>query len=794
MKYIKKSNTVASEKMVTTKPIGFMKKERSISYKDFLQITRPTYVYLKIIPDKTARNSNSDLLGQMVTHMYRTINERCKLAERHFNIEMPVKCAYFVEIEKNVANFYLIIPQQFLAIAKEKISYLWPHASIEEVPGITQFDMKKTSAYSLQYKKKDALSLSTNMKNSSLVNTMLNVIDVLDEGDRIGVFYNFVPTQQTAWRHEYKRTIEQHKKNASLDKNTLSPAYVIKTGFLGLLDIIQDCIDSATSMFTPDTNFSIATQLKESLEMNVTKQLSSATIKKGSSEILTTQIAILSTSEISAVKSDMNAISVCQSFHAIADDNTLQYKRVKSPKFNPEQLYLTGFDKLNCSVPETYNFFQLPNRETLQKHNIQHISILENPIPSDLSQGYIHIGDAIYKSCINPAYMSSDKNLANLGLVVLGPQGAGKSKLFANIGANVSGVGENLVVLDFIKKCELSDEIASVTPKDKLVIIDLSKFEDLQAFGFNEVRHMGFETADQRLDAAQRQTQCTISFINAINIDTEMTARMRRCLVAACNIVYIHPGTSLRDVVDCLQNHEERHRYIDMIPEEMENDLKDDVYNLLDMDDKDNKGVVNGTKVNKLDFLMDRINLLLEDRRLKHMFNKSIEDNLDFVDLLNQGKTILIKMPEATYPSKFQKNILVTYFISKLWLTAQIRGDLFDKPLRTHIILDEIFQAPTCYKLLEDILLQARKFQFKFVFSAHFLNKLGTLKEVLKASGSSYMFLQGTDKANFVEMAEDLVPYTVDDMLSLKPFHALCYIRCETGFAKFIVKMPPPIS
>lgn len=768
-------------------------KEHTITLKDYFAFKNPEYVYLRLIPDKTARNNHSDMLGKMVTHMYRTINERCRIVEKQFRIELPVKCAYYIEINKDDVSFVLIVPKQYEGIAKEKVATIWPHTAIEVINGIKPFVKEQTVAYSLQYQKNDALSLSTDLRNSSLINTMLNVIDILDEDDRIGVFYNFVPTVQKYWQHDYTRAIEKYKKNVPLDKNTLNPTYIMHTAFLGVLDIVQDCINSAVEMFSKETKVTIVNELKESLENNATKKLSSSTIKKGSSQVLSTQIAILSSSNTQA-QAQGNATSIAQHFHAITEDNSLIYRKVNNPKFNPEDLYLRGFDRMYCSVAETHNFWQLPNRETLEKHKINHISVLEHEIPEELQSGYICLGDAIYKRKRKKAYMSSDKNLANLGLVVLGPQGSGKSKLFGNYSKNAGDNGENLVALDFIKNCELSDEIASVTDPSRLVVIDLSKDSDLQAIGFNEAKHLQSDSVYARLDSAQRQTQCTLHFIQSINTDTEMTSRMRRSFVAACNVVYIHPNTSLRDVVNCLQYHEIRHQYIDMIPQELADELRDDVYNLEDMDDKDSKGNVFGTKANKLDFLMDRINLLLEDRRLKTMFNKPIEQNLDFVELLDQGKTILIKIPESIYPTTFHKNILVTFFISKLWLAAQIRGGMSDNPLRTHIILDEIFQAPTSYGILADILLQARKFQYKFVFSAHFLNKLGPLKEHLKASGSSYMFLQGTDKANFIEMAEDLAPYKVDDLLSLKRYHALCYVRCEEGFSKFIVQLPPPLT
>jgi hypothetical protein len=55
------------------------------------------------------------------------------------------------------------------------------------------------------------------------------------------------------------------------------------------------------------------------------------------------------------------------------------------------------------------------------------------------------------------------------------------------------------------------------------------------------------------------------------------------------------------------------------------------------------------------------------------------------------------------------------------------------------------------------------------------------------------MLLQGCDKDNFKELKEELSPYEVNDLLSLKRYHSVNLLRCGTGWAKFITKMPKPI-
>ena len=82
-------------------------------------------------------------------------------------------------------------------------------------------------------------------------------------------------------------------------------------------------------------------------------------------------------------------------------------------------------------------------------------------VPEELRAGYIRLGNNTYKGNAVATTMSRDKNIANLGLVVLGPQGCGKSTYLANYSKDAIAAGEGVIVIDFIKNCELTDEIKS---------------------------------------------------------------------------------------------------------------------------------------------------------------------------------------------------------------------------------------------------------------------------------------------------------------------------------------------
>jgi len=301
----------------------------------------------------------------------------------------------------------------------------------------------------------------------------------------------------------------------------------------------------------------------------------------------------------------------------------------------------------------------------------------------------------------------------------------------------------------------------------------------------------------------------TMAFIDSVNAEgIALSSKMRRMLSAASNVVYLQDNTSIGDVIKCLTDYEVRHdyiKYVETLSEDgkkyfksMTNTLKE-LDEIKDTIDKQTKQLINreivGTKDSKIEGILDRVNLIEENIYLKYMFNMSCENNIDFVEAMNNGKVVLIKMPEDKFNNKMVKNVLVTFFTSKIVLATKLRGAKFEKPSRTNVFYDEITQSSTSEIVVASVLAQLRKFGTKIIISAHYLGQLNTrLKNEIKASGSSYLLLQGADKKNFDELKEELSPYELDDLLNMKQYHAMCLMRYEKGYGKFIVKLPKPVA
>lgn len=750
---------------------------KAMTMSRYFEIKNPIYEALKIIPHSGVRNYNSSNIAKMVADMYRSITKSIKRVERKLIIETSVKCSYIIDITKYDVSFYFIVPRQYKSIAKEKIASVWPTATILEADMPT-LQGDNITTYQLAYRNLDAFSLAVDKKSNSTLNSVLNVLDIMEQDDRVSICYNFVPTSQYSWRADCKNAHAKYIDNNPIQKE-FGAVHVLSGVLNGIITVVESILDglgSDLSKGSPLDQFKmfLSTRRKDVPELS---------IRKSNSSMIETQVAIVSSSP-NKDRSVNNAVSVCQGYRVLDADNELTYKKAKPISLLDYKFQ--GVETMKTSVDECQNFIQLPGRELLEQHRINHVNILETKIPEELLSGYVKIGKSTYKGNTVQTYFSSDKEIANLPLILVGPMGAGKTFQNTEYAKDVITAGEGLIVIDYIKSCELAKSIEAITPKERLIVLDMSEEKCLQSFAYNEYKIHG-ETDFDRAESANLHQQQVTALIDAVYLGDPLSGQMRKFFTSASDIVLINDNMSLKDIIRVLENHEVRKDFMDRIPDDYIPYLEDQIEVLKQLDDKDKEGNVVGTKYSKIEHIIDRINSLREDIRMRFMFNKPASTNLDFSKAMNEGKVILIKMPADKFRSQHVRNVLTTFFISKIWLACNMRGAEQDRPLRYHLLLDEIFQAPTAYGPLANILRECRKFQLRLVFTAHQLVDLGALHEGLKSAGASYVLMQKTDKTNFKILEQEFYQhgFTIEDLLNLKRYHSLNLICYSDGYAAY---------
>lgn len=770
------------------------KKTKSVPMSKLLEVKKAEYITVQLIPTKSNKNNATSSIATLINSMYVKVNKLITIENKKLIIKNTLKASYYIHITKKDVGFYFIIPKVHFIKFKSKFTEVWKNIEIREVDSIP-IDPNECTKYQLRYSMNDSLSLSVDKRNNELLSSNMSVLEVLEQNECVGIFYNFIPTSEQEsnyFKITYKEAIERYKNGENLKKSK----NVIDLGIITLKFLITFLDDLVNSILS-------TSKINHQLFISTNKIESPSTIRKAKNNICKSQVIILSKSDKKEREKQLS-LSACNSFDEISDDNKLVSKKINK-KINIYSTIINDVTVNMTSEDECNNFITLPGASLLNQYkNIEHKQTRENPVPEELKLGVVNLGEVKYKDNKECGYLSNDKSLQSLPLAIMGGSRSGKSTFSINMCKNIIDAGEGLIVIDFIKNTELAEQIKGITPVDRLIEIDLSNPKCIQSLAYNEIKVKEGMSKDEVLKIARMQANYVLQLVNIINNDDKQLApKMRKYLGAAARVAFCSPGTSMKDILKILQSHIVRHEFIDKLSDELKIDLEDSIIALEELDDyskvtKDNPiPTICGTKDNKIEGIIDRIDLLRENLIIDSMLSKDPKDNVDFVDATEEGKVVLIRMRDIDFDDDISIDILTTFFIQKIWIATKIRGTMHEHPGRCTVLIDEVFQSPTSQKLLTKQFVQSAKFGLKYVLTLHYMDQLSKeAQSALKNSNASYMLISGVDKKAFEALEEEfnIHGYCLDDLLNLKQYHSLNLVKSKNGYESFITKLPPELK
>lgn len=757
-----------------------MFKAKSMKLNDYVKIIKNEYVTVQIIPAKSNRNNNTDAIAQIINKMYLKANQLIIRENKKLIISTQAKVSYYIHITKDKVEFYFIIPKVHITKFKTKFIEVWKNVEVKEVDTIP-IDLNKGTKYQLNYKYNDSLSLDVDKRSNDLLNANLSTLEILEAGESIGIFYNFIPTSEREINYfqvNHNSIVDKYKNGYNLKKNKNIPDIIIQS-IRFLIGFIDDFISSMQKNL--DSNRKV---------VGIKRDPTPATIKKATKDIIKTQIIISSQSN-SRSREQTLLNSVSNSYRSISNDNELIPKEIKKNI----DIYKTCIDNVGvnyATTEEAQNFISIAGRELIEQYNvIDHNKILELKVPKCLEAGEIRIGTVKYKDTVQEAYYSTDKQISRLGRILLGAMGSGKDYYMVNIAKDAIKAGRGLIVIDYIDKCQLSDNIKAITPKDRLLEIDCSNINQLQTFSYNELKITDSMDIYTKISIAMQKAQQLQILLDSINDDnSKLTPRMLRYLYAGATVVFFNNyNASFKNVIDILLDPVKRESLINGMSEESKDILHDEIDDLKELTKTDKKGNMENADT-KIDGIIDRISWLKTNFYTKLAFTKDSNNNIDFTEAINQNKVILIKIPEKTFNSKMIRNVLATFYLSKVWLCKQL-GATENK---TELFINEIHQSYNMQLLMEDILVECRKFNLVPTLALHYLGQCtNKLKNSILASGSSFLLIAGCDVKAFTELKAhfEKYGYTENDLVELDRYNALCLIKNEeTNYSAFVTRLP----
>lgn len=731
-------------------------KQISMRLSKYIEVNKAQYTHIQVIPSKSCRNTNTDKILVLANTMYRKLDKLIRIENNKLVIESKLKLSYYIHITKTSTEFYFIVQSVFYSQVKTKLSEIWKNVEISKVDKLP-INFNECTKYQLQYKLHDALSISVDKKSNSLLNANMSILEILQTDETVGILYNFIPMsqkEQNYFKISSKQALEDFKKGINMKKTkNIIDLGIITLKFL--IDFVNGLIDA----------FFNTTKNDSSTFISIEKSTSNSTSRKLKNDIIKTQAVIIAKSKEKDRESQL-CTTLYNTFSSINGDNEFEMKEIKKDI----DTYNDNI-KVKCNYTSTIEagrFINIAGKDIIDQHkNIKYNKVLELKAPRCLESGEVRIGDVKVKDDKQMTYYSTDEQMKRLGRVLLGPMGAGKDYYMVNMAKDIITAGRGLIVLDYIDTCQLSNNIQTITPQDKLIEIDCSNPKTLQTFSYDEYKYKDTDNEYTKVDICMQKAQQYNMLLDTINdVNSSLTPRMLRYLNAAATIAFrVNQHSSLKDIIDILKNPKKRNETISMLPEKAAGLLQDEIDDLEELSKRDKKGNVDNAD-SKIDGILDRISKLKSSSIFtKLSYVNSSENNIDFIKAINEGKVILIKIPAKK----------------------------FSKTMRS-LFINEIHQSYHCQMLMEDILVECRKFNLTPTIAMHYLSQ-GTkkLKESILASGSSFLLLSGCDVKAYQELSHyfEKDGYSETDLAELERYHALCLIKNEeTQYSSFVAKLP----
>ena len=756
---------------------------KSMKLSDYYEYRKCEYSIIQLIPTKSNRNNNTEQIASLINKMFKQSSKYINQASKKLIITQKPKVSFYIHIQKTKVQFYFIIPKQFLNQFKVKFKEVWKNIEIKEVDNIP-IDVNNCTKFDLHYKYDDSLSLAVDRRNNDLLNANMTIVDMLEENEFTGILYNFIPTSEKESNYfrsnTYPRTISRYKSGENLkkSKNIKDLSIIALKNFISLINDLLNCL--------------LNTSQNSQLIINPLQlETSPSTKRKGEKAITQSQLMILAKSNEKSREKQL-CITLSNTFSVINDDNSLIAKEVTKDI----DIYKTTLNNISInktSIEENSNFISLPSADIIKQFNIvEHNKYLELAAPKCLEGGEIRIGIVKNKESKQEVYYSMDEQIKRMSRILLGSQGAGKDYYMVNIAYDIIKADRGLIVIDYIDECQLANSIKAITPRDKLIEINCNKDNELQAFLYNELKYKKDDDVYKKVEVSMQKAQLFELLLDSINdVKSELSPRMLRYLYCAGTVsFYTNINSSFKDVINILKKPSMRADTIKNIDEVGKKILSEEIEDLQELNKIDKKGEVENYN-SKIEGILDRVaRLKSASLYTKLAYFKDDSNNIDFVKAMNERKVILIKIPHKSFKSKMLKDLMCVFYLSKIWLAKQEA----DKTIQTEVFINELHQSPHSQLLLEDILVEHRKYNLTFTFAMHYLDQLTTkCKKSIMSSGASFLLISGCDPKAYDDLETYFSKdgYTKEDLAELDRYTALCLIKNEQfGYSSFIAQLP----
>lgn len=783
-------------------------------------IKRDEMVTFKITPDFRVSNTKNEIITSAITNIYTAPSTRLSLV--NINYKIPSRVYFNIVLKDKNVQFYITVPKQYQDLIVGKMSSCWKNCGIDKVEdeSFLKLKSKTTVGGELLLKDYNFKSISSNLSDSSHLDSIFQLMRGMRKDDEIIINIAIEPMSRNNWlalaQDEAKSEREGKPK---FDINSLQEV------------AIKKALDSASSLVDLYLEFKLLPVeallgiigSEDGLEMKKEKDRKSVDMEyhgrssggvKKNAEVAKCKITVLSSSPEPS-RANINLLSVAESFKELNDENEFLLKSINEKRILDTILNVRNHNiapKNNCilSTKEMAKLMQLPPQKTQKDYKIRAIDEPEGEISKELLQGEVPMAITKMRGREYIVYRSTEKSTRCLPWIAIGSQKVGKTTMMKRIAYENFKMGDANLIIDTIQHCEIAQACRELIPKDKRVDINvsLSNIDNIPSFSFNEISCKISEDMDSftRISLASDIAEQVQLIITNISDDANgsLTDAMIRYLYSACLVTFIKPNAILNDVFNVLRNPQERHKAIQYAQKSGCFEDEEIFYNLYQLDkeikvkeiqiDENGREVEVTTKkiVNNDQAIVginNRLTQLEKVPYVKRMLKQKPKKEENFLKYIEQGKTIIVSIPQYDFKSKKIRDMIALYYFSRIWLAVQSRKDNVNaKPC--HIFFDEVYTIPSTLKLLEEHVTEFRRHRLGFFSSCHHLGQFGDTLTSFKSAGGSYILFSSSDKSSYNLLKEEIEPFELDDIQRLKEHHAVIVQRGVDGYSRYIGRIP----
>lgn len=702
-------------------------------------------------------------------------------------INQPSPFYYEILYSDKTIRFNYIIPDKFSKILTNKIDKIFRVATVKEREDYFN-DFVGKYYCSFQQKKHFMFSLNSDYRENNLLDNLMSILNNIQEDDKVLLQIGIVPLNDS-WKEEWGKANIKHKNGEELVVHTSPVEFVFDNLFktseslLDIFDIIAGVNKKETDKFNKN-----AKQIDRwSSNFYHNSHMTNQKINFNGYE---TQIRIYSTNE---ARTRYYGKLLDAAFKILDADQELELGKIKHHK-NKGREFDVQFQKQIFSTKELSHFLKLPDRRMQldYKENLKAIEVTENVIPKELQNGQILIGDTTYKGQKISAYWNTkDYAMATQHKVIVGLQRTGKTSYIKNYAIDAIKAGHSVFILDTIKICETANDVRDFLPvefHDKIIVLDYSNLDYLLPLAWNELLDVNTTNTREKMMVSSQIAGNLESFIESVagmTQEDKLSPRMKKFLACSAKLVLSQPNSTIKDVLDVLQEKDIRDEFIQKsgLPE---NNVI--VQELRRLDDKNG-----GTNYSLISGISDRYSIMTNDYTMETLLSTKPNPEINFKYWADNGYCVLIKLSDLKFDRRSLRP-LVSFLYSKIWLSMLARGEQ-EQPKVTHVILDEIHNFPEVTNMLRTTCRESAKFGLSYVFTNHMLTDLRGLLPAIKSSGSNFMLFK-TTKENLKMLEEELMlgGVSIEEAMETKPFHSINIVNFNREYCVFNGKVPDPVD